>query len=74
MEKLSRSEGLTWPRADKFTTRLIFLMSRPYLLEDEGKMQKVGGRIEKKNNNNNKVMRLLIVVIEDRLIRGKCCL
>lgn len=23
-------------------------MSRPYLLEDEGKMQKVGGRIEKK--------------------------
>lgn len=48
MEKLSRSEGLTWPRADKFTTRLIFLMSRPYLLEDEGKMQKVGGRIEKK--------------------------
>lgn len=48
MEKLSRSEGLAWPRADKFTMRLIFLMSRPYLLEDEGKMQKVGGRIEKK--------------------------
>lgn len=28
-------------------------MSRPYLLEDEGKMQKVGGRIEKKKQQQS---------------------